>query len=331
MYRGRPSASRWTLLVVLALATSLWERSAHAEHHTAFEYSAPHAGCPTREQATALIVAKLGFDPFGTADAPNSPTLNLSVKASGNGLLARVERLEDGELIGERVLTAPRGECAELVASAAFAASILIDPTGELRARVEARAEPPAAKTEPRVERIVPEAPPLPPTESDPIRPLLGTYVAGNVGAAPSPSFSIALTGGIAFRRWSLRLEGRADLPAETEHVPARTAASVSLLFASLVPCYAARIARLCLVAGMGTMRAETVDDGPIERDSSLVAAVGPRIGVEIPLGSTLRLTSHLEGLVSLRRLTVRTRGNDVWTAPFAAGSLAVGALALFP
>jgi hypothetical protein len=335
MHREPGDKRRWAAPLFAAAYVLLSPQQARAgEGGVRLEVQAPHAGCPSREQTMALIVARLGFDPFTESEGGDGPTLRIATEKSGDVLRVRVERLEGGSSVGERVLTSPRGNCAELIASAALAASILVDPTGELRERrLEPQAEPrPVAASNAHVGHVADQAPPAvaSPKVGLEVKPFFGAYASGNIGFAPSASLGVALTAGARFGHWRIGVEGRADLPASSAPLRDGTVVSASLLLVSLVPCYARSIARLCLVATLGSMRAETVDAGPVSRDSSLFGLAGARGGVEVPLGRTVSLTAHVEGLVPLRRLTIRARGNEAWTAPLAASSLGLGFLVLW-
>ncbi len=315
-----------TLAVTFFVARPAWGAD---DPKWMLDYDAP-TECPNRAQARDLVVARLGFDPF--IEQGNAPsTLRMTVTPAGSDLRVRVDRLENGTSVGERVLTDARGNCTELVASAAFAASLLVDPTGALRRPhekvekpdrdvasrdVDERAQPARARNEP----------PSPQAKaSEPVHLLFGGGVTGGVGLSPSVSFGVRAFAGIELSRFSLRVEGRTDLPTRSDSLADGTGASSSVLLGALVPCLASGIARLCLVGAAGAIRAESTNLTPKEHDSSWFAAAGARAGVEIPLGRSVSGAAHLEGLIPLRSVTIRTRGIDVWTTPSVAASLGAG------
>jgi hypothetical protein len=292
------------------------------------DYTAP-AGCPSRDQARGQIVARLGFDPFAEKEASSTLRMTVAHEPSGAGLRVRVERLDDAHSAGERELTDLQGNCTELIAAAAFAASLLVDPTGAMRRRLEPRTEGAPDVRPTRADDPFapgpPETPaPVPPPPAQ-IRPLLGARAIGSVGLAPSASLGASLEAGIALARWSVRVEGRADFPAEGALLADGTGARSSLLLGAIVPCYAIGVARVCAVGMAGAMLAESVNISPVERDRTFFAAVGLRGGAELPLGRTVSVVGHVDALVPLRRLTIRTQGVEVWTAPAVAASLGVG------
>lgn len=311
---------------------------AHANEPTwRLTYAAPE-GCPSSEHARSLVVARLGFDPF-VEEAAVSSTLRMMVVRTedARGLRIHVERLEDGHSIGERDLTDPSGNCSELVASAAFAASLLVDPTGEMRKRQAPRSEPPPDprptraddpfEARPRQDQVPVRSPP-PPRNGAHL--LIGLRAIGSAGLAPSPSFGIVLETGLALGHFSIRLEGRSDFPSETALPTGRPGAKSSLILGTIVPCYAFGIASACALATAGAMLAESVNVDPVERDRAFFAAVGVRGGVEIPVGGPVGVVAHIDGLVPLQHVSIRTRGLVVWTAPPAALSAGAGVVVRF-
>src|SRR5688500_9642052 len=113
--------------------TALAPRAARAEDPSfRLAYDTTVEGCPTAPRVHDLVVARLGFDPFEASSAPAAP--------AKSGLRIAIARDEghEGELValvsrepgGTRVLHERGGDCAELAASVALAASILVDPTG---------------------------------------------------------------------------------------------------------------------------------------------------------------------------------------------------------
>jgi hypothetical protein len=305
-----------------------------------FAYSAPVEGCPTRERAQSLVVARLGFDPFRD-DADATLYVRIVIAQSDAGGLAALVARGDGNVShGERTLRDVAGDCAELAASAALAASILVDPTGTMARRQAARTEPPPSSTPTRGEdpswgeRTPP--PPLVDRANDaakvttPLRAFLGARVLGSAGVAPSPSLGVSVDGGLRRGRLVLRLEGRADFPASSEPTPDGARARASLLAASVVPCFAFDALQLCGVFIAGSALAQSENVSPPERDRVAFVALGLRPTLDIALTSVLHLALNVEGLVPLTRLGLVVRGQEVWGAPPVAASLGAGLLVHF-
>jgi hypothetical protein len=334
------------VFTVLMLEISPLHEAKADEASWHFAYSAPVEGCPTRAQARGLVVARLGFDPFvdaASASGSNSAspasdvsgTLRIEIsRTDTNEVVARIARLDGDTVEGERTLHDASGNCEELVASAAFTGSLLVDPTGTMRAHQaprtapapptkDGRAEDPFAKT---------ETPPTPPPTEKPrtLSAFVGARAIGSVGMLPAPSFGVSADAGIGVNHYLLRIEMRADFPVSSDALANGTGASASLFLGTIAPCYARSVARFCAVFSGGALLAASTGISPTERDTAFFAAIGVRPGVEIPIWKALHFAADVQAVVPLRRVTIDTRGAEVWTAPVVAGSLGGGLVAQF-
>jgi hypothetical protein len=328
-----------TALVFAAAALS-GARARADEPAWRFEYSTPVEGCPTRERAQSLVVARLGFDPFRD-DADAMLYLRIVITQSDpGGLTALVARGDGSVLHGERTLRDVTGDCAELTAAAALAGSILVDPTGTMARRQAARTEPPPSSIPTRGEdpSWAERTPPPPPVDQPkgaakvamPLRAFLGARVLGSAGFAPSPSLGVSVDGGLRRGNLVLRLEGRADFPASSDPTPDGARARASLLAASVVPCFAFDALQLCGVFIAGSALAQSENVSPPQRDRVAFVALGLRPTLDIALTSVLHLALNVEGVVPLTRLGLVVRGQQVWAAPPVAASVGAGLLVHF-
>jgi hypothetical protein len=325
---------KWLAAALFAGSLVMHTRLARADDPIwQFEYRASGARCPPEAQARAMVVARLGFDPFGAP--PRAATLRMTIIEAGARITASLERIEDGAVLGNRTLEAPGDThgtaCAELVASAALAASVLVDPTGDLARRQAPRSQPAPTLTElPAENPFTSVNPASGGHDSSPARGRadaaqffteFGPHLS--LGLAPSPAVGITAAAGLSRRTYRISLEGRADLPASTHGNSAGAAAAVVL--GGVVPCVSRPPWHACGVVWVGTMYAESVQSAVTVRDYAFFAAAGVRGVWSWPFGSVLYGTIKLEALVPLRRLSVRNETGDLWTVAPIAGSLGLG------
>jgi hypothetical protein len=123
-------------------------------------------------------------------------------------------------------------------------------------------------------------------------------------------------------------LEARIDAPGSS-----RVAAGdvTSWLYAaSLVPCGHYDIASLCAVGSLGSVQGH--GDVPVQRSaSSLFAAAGARLGVELPMTPLLFLRAHVDGLYNLHRAAYDVDEQAVWTPPPLSFVAGLGVSVRFP
>jgi hypothetical protein len=317
------------LVVIAALAIALFSPTAGAEEgRFRLAYEAPDATCPTRARMRALIVARLGVDPF-TDDIPTLPpyaTLRIEISASGsNGYAARIARLEDAVAVGERELGGV-ASCAELGAATAFAASMLVDPNGSLAKRMSARTEPPPTPS-PREDPF--ETRPVAPAAPSPVPSIQlasGAHVLVGAGLAPAPAFGLGIDVVASRERLSLALEVRADLPVSAEPLPDGAGVRTHLLVGSLSPCV--RIVGLlgaCGVLAFGAVFASSENLSPPARDATWFGGIGVRPTLLVPLADRVALTFAAEALIPFRRIGVSVKEREVWMSSPVTGSVAAG------
>ena len=151
-----------------------------------------------------------------------------------------------------------------------------------------------------------------------------------STGVAPAPAPGIAIGGTLALRPWSLSLELRADAAESRSRDASLGGGSVasSLYAAQLVPCANVSYLAVCGLGVLGVTEAWGSGIVPQDTRSTLFAAAGARVGVELPVGASFFLRAHVDGLLDLHRATLslgQQAPDDVWSAPAFGGSLGIG------
>ena len=279
------------------------------------------------------VAARLGYDPFFTWA---KVTVVAHVRKEIGAYRADVTLVDEaGVSRGKREITSPGDNCGPLGAALALTISLALDPLS-LAPRPPASG-PPAAVIEPPIEP--PPAPPAPappapillqikPVSSDPAAPewqgFLGIAAIGSHGATPGIAFGGALRGAIVRGHFSLGLEARVDAP--TTSSPATTGGAVKAWLAqsALLGC-----GRVAIVVGCGFVSAgPLVATGIVARPQTAVLpylAVGPRLGVEWPLGARFRVEGFTQAGFALARRALQIDGGDAYRQPLAAFSVGAG------
>lgn len=124
-------------------------------------------------------------------------------------------------------------------------------------------------------------------------------------------------------------LQGPQPVTASTEG-PRGGSVVGTLLAATLAPCVEGRHLYGCALASLGPFfgRGSGVDNEL--RDTSLYAAVGMRVGVDVALRDQLSLRAQIDGLVPLVRTVLGVAGADAWSSPVVTGAAGLGLVAHF-
>ena len=289
-------------MLLLLLSLVALPRAAHgaepkqAEPRFRFDFKSSVETCPTGEQLRALIVARLGFDPFSSNAGAE---IRIAFGRNDAQLEARIQRYDESVLRGERTLYDP-SDCSELAAATALAASILIDPSGALAIKHARRTQPPLKTTPVPAEdpfRSEPTSRPAPLPPEERWQAFATSTVIGSVGFAPGPALGFSLGAGLRWRRLVLRLEGRADLPVRSDALADGSHAKSSVLLGSFLPCLAQDPFELCGVVSAGAFMARSENITPSERGQTVVLASGLRTVFNLQVVGPLHLSAHLEAL----------------------------------
>jgi hypothetical protein len=331
--------------LVLLFSLGLFGGQARAARLTVtLDYNAG-TGCPDAADFEAVVIARLGYDPF----VPTAPDhVLVRIESRGSALNGRVEwRDASGKWTGDQTFPTASSDCPHLARVMGFALAVeiqLLSSAGTAPALNDGA--PVAPKAPPEATRAVPK-PPSPPPASEPTAvstanveapPAGGPRPAFALGAGPSVGVGMSsgpvllgrLFGGLAWRRLSLELGAVASLPATTRR-PDGAGFSQQHLLGSAAACGTAARWAACVVANAGEVRMTGENIDRPNSASAFVFQTGARVEMSQPLDARTRLRAYADGLVNLARWTATLDHLPVWTAPRFAAALGVEAAVSFP
>ena len=275
--------------------------------------------CPDEPALRAAVIARLGYDPF-TADSPS--TLFATVTRDSVTYRATVKLVDATGQRGARELD--HVQCAELVDTMALTISIAIDPES-------LGAPAPAPPTAP-APAPAPAPPPAPAEGRSPAasassaspHPFVSITPTLSLGAAPSPAVGLTASLGLDARPFIVALEVRGDLPASRE--TARGTVSTSFLAGTVAPCVIRSVFLGCALFSAGRIVAEARGITSPRTDSAAHLLGGARVGIALPVTSSLDLRATGDLLFSLTPQVLRIDGADAYEIPRASVQLGIGA-----
>jgi len=306
-------------------------------------YAAP-TGCPGSAEFEAIVVERLGFDPF-VARAPRR--VLVSIAKAARAFEGRVEwRERDGGFAGDQAFPEHTSDCTDLARAMAFALAVQInllstrvppDASSEIAssAETDSSAETAASPrvTPPAGTRARPSrADSRPPREARRAARRAGDPWARELGVGAALGFGL-LPDTVALGRVSGQL-GRGplafELAAETSSASSEqredgAGFSVRVFLASAAACGVRGPFALCLLGKGGVLPVTGESIAVPESPSGLAAQLGLRLQVRQRFGRAY-LAERLEGLVNLTRTTVTLDDVPVWTAPAFAATLGLDA-----
>jgi hypothetical protein len=275
--------------------------------------------CPSEQAIQAGVNARLGYDPF--SGAPERTVAATMTQGDADQIQATVElRAPDGTVQGRQQLTAPGPSCDELAAATELAISIAIDPLS-LRASEPTLVPPPQ---EGEVQTAAPgEAP------SVPAKLRVGLGVLLSTDSAPAPAFGANLLIEARWPRFSLGVEGHADVPAgqpiQTGHYQS------ALLFLEVAPCIHAGVFGACGLGALGASEASSQQIPNATQGGAPFAALGGRALVDLPLFKGFWARAQADLLVPLVRTSLVVSLNQEWTMPTLLPSFGLALVAELP
>ncbi len=284
------------------------------------EYTAP-AGCPTEAELRSGAASRLNRDPFVPAGSPAPLVVRTRITRDGAGYAAAVDlRDSSGRVLWMRP---PLGDddCGRL---AGIVATITIPTLLQPLSQTPAPAAPPPPVPAPLAPP--PAVAPMPDTKASSIaRPVFRLGARGAVAIGAGPAVTGAFTAGIGagWERFSINLEGRADVPA-TAMVDAGVRLRTSILAGSLVPCGHYKWFVGCGLVTVGVLRDEGVNLDVPARDSAAYFAAGLRAALEWPIVPAFALSLSADVLVNLHPIAAQAdvmgARMEVWrSGPFTA------------
>ncbi len=341
------------LALLFAVPGAAWGAEVPARTRLDYERTPAAATCPDEQAMRRSVAERLGYDPF---HPEGSRALRARVDRSATEWTVDIQLLDaQGALIGERQLSSPGGDCTELASSAALAIAIALDPLVLAR---PAPAPTPAAAAptdddsgsgwvgfpgspppprpvvtarEPSVTRT--EAP-VEPAPSAPATPgnrrlQFGMVALGALGAAPSATVGGTLSAGARFGGLYLGAEFRADLPGLAP--VGRGAVQAGQLTGAAVVCGQAGWLGACGVLSAGVLQSEALNVPAATQATSPLVALGPRLFLDIPFGTTVRLRFQAELVAQIVRSTLVVGQVEVWQTPVVSASAGSGLIIALP
>ena len=292
------------LLVLLANAATA------AQRRVDFNWVGPPE-CPDEQQARQEIAARLGYEPF---DAESDVLVRARITKETPALKGTIELSKrDGTPQGRRELSSATGDCAELSAAMELAIAIAIDPQSLRRTSTPVVVVP---------EKVVPALPTPSPPAPPPLGPrfVVGAGVLGAAGTAPAIAPGAVLRVGAEWERFSLALEGRADL--STTLRDARGSVSASVLLAAVVPCLRVWHIDGCAVISAGALQVSSAFGGLTLRQSTPLLLVGVRVQAVLELSELISVRPFVDAQAVLTRTSLLSGSEVVWVTPPIAGAL---------
>lgn len=302
--------------------------------------------CPDAQALRDGVAARLGYDPFRD---DSDRTVRVVVRAGDSEApySALIEIwTHDRSEPGVRNLSSSDTNCEKLADTLEFTVSVAIDP-GSAGGRPTAGGGPDAGRRAvmagllrlhdavgaadraqaSAARRAADPAEPDNSSSSTPDRdapsPIVfraGLGGGATVGTAPSPTGLFRLGAELARRRWSIRLDGRMELPARRSVADGNLETSLAL--GELAACGTIEFAFGCAVGSLGRLRMTGLDLADTRSGTQLYAATGARAGGDLRLSKTFTLRLQGQLLAALVRTRAVVDSTTVWTTPDFSGSV---------
>lgn len=288
-------------------------------------------GCPLASELEALVVRRLGRDPF-RSDATESVVVRIEL--SGSELVGRFEWKDaSGRWLGDRVFSSRSKDCRELVRVMGFTLALqfqLMATDAAPEAHATDVPEPAAAKPLEPSEPTTRAAPPPPtavvpatPPASGPSGPsfAIGGGASVGIGLAPSAIALGRVFGTLAWSRVALELGIELSVPSSL-HRSSGDGFSEQLLFGTGAACARGSVLSACLLTKLGEIRVsgEGVEQ-PLAASGVLLQS-GVRVGVAHSLGRHAEIAAHAGGVAQITHAVVTLSSMPIWSAPRVAGDL---------
>jgi len=286
-------------------------------------------GCPDAADFEAVVMARLGYDPF-VEGAPDHVLVEVGPRA--NALSGRIEwRDASGGWTGDQTFPSVTADCQHLVRVMGFALAV------QIQLLAKASPLPPEAPGAPAIDKPPATLPPPAASTvtqaanlSPPPAVAFGAGPSVGVGLSSTPVLLGRLFGALAWQHLSVELGAVVSLPSTTRR-PDGAGFSQQHLLGSAAACAGVTRWDGCLLANAGEVRMAGENIDRTNSASVLLIQAGVRAGVIQPLGRRAHLGAHADGLVNLTRWTGSLDQVPVWTAPRFAAAIGLDAAVLFP
>ena len=323
----------------------------------AIDYVAP-SGCPDAAALEAVVIRRLGYDPF-RADAPNH--VLVLILARGRTLEGRLEwRDAAGQWAGDQAFPTHDDDCASLARNIGLALAVQIHLLGTTQSSRPPSQPPSNAPTAPAPNSSTGDSsrqpgPGAPRNRSagerreaerreadngasaeggaplgEPGGSASAAFVVGlgasvGFGLAPDPLPLGRLFAGVAWPSVSLELAGEASSRVNAVREDGAGFAE-SLVLASAAACALHEPLHLCAVTKGGVVHVEGRNIDVRGSTSGAVFELGLRLGGRERLGHGIFIAERAEGLLNLTRWSGTLDRIPVWTAPRVALTLGIDA-----
>jgi hypothetical protein len=276
--------------------------------------------CPGPAQAEAAVRTRLGYDPFH-ADAKD--VIEVFIERFEGGLRARLQLKDaDGTARGKRVISSPATDCTELSSALTLAIAIAVDPQSFLGGPpTPPIASAPVAAAPPTVD-AAPPPPPLVEAERSALKFHAGVALLGLIGTSPGVTGGFAVRAGLHGERWSVSLDGRAELPRALAVGPGEV--SVTHLAGLVAPCFHLSYFGACAVFGAGVTRIGSTGLEGSRDGAALFLQAGGRLQALFPLSERVSLGGSVDVLVPLSRTILMVGDEQLWSSPPLNGNAAL-------
>jgi hypothetical protein len=310
---------------ILLSVALLWPAVARADRPTLglSLRTAPElrSSCPDRSELESKLGARLGYVPVASSTGAQAV---VDLIATPAGIEGRLTLLFPG---AEPILSKVEGatqECGAVLDAIALSLALALDPLGSgIR---EPPPPPPPRPTPPPPAARAPPAtwptrrPAPPPPRPAPLPPPLEGFLFGGaitpffaLPAEPAPAIGLVAGGGLVLHgAWSLRAEV-AGLFSQSRQ-EAGGVIEASAIEGRLTGCAVAGWVHFCgaLMGGMlsasgGSFASNREDQGPI-------AALGPRIGLDLPIAGPIGLAAWIQLWAFLARAELALDREVLWT-----------------
>jgi hypothetical protein len=262
--------------------------------------------CPAEADLRKAVAVRLGYDPFFPSA---QKTVVAEVSRATDGYRGRVRIVsDDGNVRGERELATKGDDCGELTKAIALAVSIALDDLDLPGPKDPVAAAP--AEPSPAHEEEPPPPPPSPPPTRDAAPPPVAAQPRAEIGGSIGPTVAIGTAPDVApgaslgaFLRWpriALRIDGRAELPADRRSTSTTGTVSTNIAVATAAVCLRLGLPFACAGGGPGIVWSRTEGITKPATDRALLVVGLLRLGLTVPLGERFFLEPFVDLGVNL-------------------------------